>query len=49
MILGINCNKKYIKKNKKLIIKHFSKKIKIEKNIYPINFNTKILKNNIGN
>jgi len=46
MILGINCNKKYIIKNKKLIIKHFSKKIKIEKNIYPINFNTKILKNN---
>lgn len=46
MILGINCNKKYIKKNKKKIIKHFSKKIEIKKDIYPINFNTKILRNN---
>lgn len=46
MILAINCNKKYIKRNKKLIIKYFSKKIEIRKNTYPINFNTKILKNN---
>lgn len=46
MILGINCNKKYIEKNKKIIIKHFSKKIEIKKDIYPINFNTKILRNN---
>ena len=46
MILGINCNKKYIKRNKKLIIKYFSKKIEIRKKTYPINFNTKILKNN---
>jgi predicted Zn-dependent peptidase len=46
MIIGITCNKKNLKKNKKLIIKYFNKKIEIKKNIYPINFKSKILNTN---
>lgn len=46
MIIGVTCNKKNLKKNKKLIIKYFNKKIKIKNNIYPINFKSKILKKN---
>lgn len=46
MIIGICCHKKNINKNKKNIIKLFDKKIKVKNNIYPINFNTQILKNN---
>ena len=46
MILGISCDKLNLKKYKKLVIKYFDKKIEIKKNIYPINFKSKILKNN---
>tara|TARA_B110000858_G_scaffold194994_1_gene250475 strand:- start:4175 stop:5404 length:1230 start_codon:yes stop_codon:yes gene_type:complete len=46
MIIGVTCNSKNITKNKKLILRNFNKKIEIQKNKYPINFNATILKKN---
>lgn len=46
MILGVTCNSNNIYKNKKEIIKTFSKKFEINKHIYSNNFNITILKKN---